>query len=270
MRLNKHGLIGALKSSAGRSNGKKILRHRASLVCYNYRVVDFSRLLKKELSIVRSFFYDPGRTAILALCVSRNGLIFYILSCKGLEIGTVVSSCYSDLKTFSNSRNSLLFCSYIGWASYLKNFSIGCFLHSIVCPSLSIGKCGMFMRIACALGAYAQVLKYTVNGVILRLGSGEHRIFSYLLVATLGIVFNPCGLNNVTLLRKAGEKRLHGFRPSVRGSAMNPVDHPHGGGAGRTSGKRGAFSPWGKFSKGSRTRIVKFSSRNILKRRYEK
>jgi large subunit ribosomal protein L2 len=269
--------VGQNKSSGRNSRtGRREIFHRGGGFKRNYRIIDLSRILKNELSVVFSFLVDPGRTATLAACLYRNEIIVYVLACKGLTLGDVIANCYRFPSSKVLQKKMYLYPAFSkpGFSDYLVNFSIGAFVHGVMFCGFKIFanhrylKMGQYIR---AAGGYAQLLKKKPYGGILRFRSGEHRLFFNRTITTFGVVVRHKFLETYKVLkRKAGRMRLLGRRPKVRGCAMNPVDHPQGGGAGRRSGKRGAFSPWGKFSKGTHTAAFKFKSKSILKSRYEK
>lgn len=178
--------------------------------------------------------YDPNRSANIALICYKNGILSYILAPNGLKIGSIIRS---GIRTISTLGNSLL----------LKNILIGTIIHNI---ELIPGKGGQLAR---AAGTYALLVSKTDNGyAMLRLKSGETRLVSLLCMATIGVVSNIEHSN--TIIGKAGASRWCNRKPNVRGVAMNPVDHPHGG---RTKGGRPSVTPWGKPTKGMRTVLKK-------------
>ncbi|MGR3985120.1 MAG: 50S ribosomal protein L2 [Gammaproteobacteria bacterium] len=231
----------------GRNNAGRItVRHRGGGHKRRYRLIDFKRDKDGINARVKRIEYDPNRSAHIALLVYADGEQRYIIACKGLSAGDNVVSGASA--TF-NPGNSLP----------LKNIPVGAVVH---CIELKPGKGAQLARSAGASvqyigreGAYAQ----------LRLRSGEMRRVHLDCRATIGQVGNP--EHGLGKLGKAGAKRWRGVRPTVRGVAMNPVDHPHGGGEGRTSGGRHPVSPWGVPTKGYRTRANKRTAGMIIRRR---
>ncbi|MBA2662479.1 MAG: 50S ribosomal protein L2 [Bradymonadaceae bacterium] len=236
-----------LSSSAGRNqSGHITVRHRGGGHKRRYRVVDFRRSKTGVPATVAAIEYDPNRTAYIALLHYADGEKSYILAPQKLGVGDqVVSSAHADIKP----GNSLK----------LKYIPTGTVIHNI---ELRPGKGGQMARSA---GTWAQLMAKEGKYALLRLPSGELRRVLLTCRATVGAVSNR-EHENVSL-GKAGRKRWMGFRPSVRGVAMNPVDHPHGGGEGRTSGGRHPVSPWGQKSKGKKTRTNKRTSKFIVKRR---
>jgi large subunit ribosomal protein L2 len=240
-----------LRHSDGRSScGRITSYHRGGGAKRKYRLVSFKRLILDIPAFFRRLEYDPNRSSLIALVCYANGVISYVLASEGMFLG---SSFFSTLGYYGDytSGSSLL----------LKNFPIGSFVHNV---ELMLGKGGKLVRSA---GSYAQILKrVALNHVILKLKSGEHRIINAKVFASAGVVSNS-NYKNVGLVR-AGQARLLGRRPIVRGVAMNPIDHPHGG---NTSGGRPSVSPWGKLAKGGKTRNRrKSSSKFILKGRLKR
>jgi len=251
-------LLIAKNDKGGRDRrGVQSFFHKGGGVKQTWRVIDYFRSLKGIPAIVKSIQYDPFRTASIALLVYKNEILSYIIAPKNLLVGQIIYSC--DSLSFVNVHHF-----QPGTAHYLGLFPIGSFLYNIHKTMTSL-KGAQFMRSAYAS---AQVLRKSGNFVVLKLKSGEHRKFPAATIATLGIPLkNEIFCNRIG---KAGISRRLGIKPVVRGCAMNPIDHPQGGGAAKTSGKRGAFSPWGKFSKGTRTTKYKVRSKQIVKLRYEK
>jgi large subunit ribosomal protein L2 len=193
--------------------------------------------------------YDPNRTAFIALVEYADGEVSYILAPQRLEAGdTVVSGAKADIKP--------------GNALPLASIPVGTIVHNV---EMKPGKGGQIARSA---GTYVQLVGRDAGHALLRLGSGEVRMVRAECMATIGAVSNPDQAN--IKLGKAGRKRWLGKRPSVRGVAMNPVDHPHGGGEGRTSGGRHPVTPWGRPTKGAKTRHNKRTDRLIVRRRHKK
>jgi large subunit ribosomal protein L2 len=193
--------------------------------------------------------YDPNRTAFIALIRYEDGELAYILAPQRLNVGdTVVSGVSVDVKP--------------GNAMPIGNIPVGTIVHNI---ELKPGKGGQVARSA---GSYAQIVGRDQGYVIVRLGSGEQRLILAACLASIGAVSNPDHMN--TSLGKAGRARWLGRRPHNRGVTMNPVDHPHGGGEGRTSGGRHPVTPWGKPTKGKKTRTNKSTNKFIVRSRHAK
>ncbi|AFK54467.1 50S ribosomal protein L2 [Tistrella mobilis] len=211
-----------------------------------YRLVDFKRRKwDVEASVVR-LEYDPNRTAFIALIEYTDGEQAYILAPQRLKAGDkVVAGAKVDVRP--------------GNAMPLSSIPVGTIVHNV---ELKPGKGGQIARSA---GTYVQVVGKDGNYVMLRMASGEQRMVRAECMATIGAVSNPDHQN--VSLGKAGRSRWMGRRPVVRGVAMNPVDHPHGGGEGRTSGGRHPVTPWGKPTKGKRTRNNKATDKFIVRRR---
>jgi large subunit ribosomal protein L2 len=240
-------LLGDWKRSGGRnSTGRMTMRRRGGGHKRRYRMVDFKRDKAGVPATVAAIEYDPNRSARLALLNYADGEKRYILAPNGISVGDVVETGPgSDIKP--------------GNALPLANVPLGTWVHNI---ELKPGKGGQMARGA---GAYAQVMAKEGGYVLLRLPSTELRRVFAECMATIGQVGNLQHEN--VKLGKAGRSRWLGRRPKVRGVAMNPVDHPHGGGEGRTSGGRHPVSPWGKPTKGAKTRRNKSSNTFIVKRR---
>lgn len=248
------GLSWSKKQLAGRNNrGRQTVFHRGGGRKLRYRVVDFRRVLHNVPALVRRIEYDPVRTARVALLSYANEILAYILAPKGLEPQAIVYAC---------ERQSVDGIYYLeaGSAHYLSNFAVGSFIHNI---QTRMGAVATYMR---AFNASAQLLRKSDRGVILKLKSGEHRLFPFDSIVSLGVPAEGRVLLREPT-RRAGLNRNLGWRPIVRGCAMNPVDHPHGGGAGKGHTKRGVFSPWGKFSKGTRTAKYKLVNSAVIKSR---
>ncbi len=239
--------IAPLKSKAGRNNAGRITtRHRGGGVKRRYRIIDFKRNKENIPASVEAISYDPNRTCNIALIVYADGLKTYILAPQGLKVGDkVISSAEADIK--------------VGNSKLLKDIPVGTLIHNV---EINPGAGGQMARSA---GAYIQLMAKEGNEVLLRMPSGELRRVKDNCRATIGQVGNID--HEKRNLGKAGATRKLGFRPSVRGVAMNPVDHPHGGGEGRTSGGRHPVSPWGMPTKGYKTRNNKRTNRFIVKRR---
>ncbi len=243
-------LLESKKSTAGRNSAGRITtRHRGGGVKRKYRVIDFKRNKLEVPATVKAIAYDPNRTCNIALLVYADGEKRYILAPLGLNVGDkVVSSAEADIK--------------VGNSKLLKDIPVGTLVHNV---ELHPGAGGQLSRSA---GSYAQVMAKEGDSVLLRLPSGELRKVKQVCRATIGQV-GKLEREQINL-GKAGAKRKRGFRPSVRGVAMNPVDHPHGGGEGRTSGGRHPVSPWGMPTKGYKTRKNKRTNKFIVKRRSKK
>jgi large subunit ribosomal protein L2 len=237
-------------SSGGRNNkGRITIWHRGGGHKKRYRVIDFKRRKFDMPATVERLEYDPNRTAFIALLRYEDGEQSYILAPQRLVVGdVVVSGERADIKP--------------GNAMPMKNIPVGTIIHNV---EMKPGKGGQIAR---AAGGYVQLVGRDAGLALLRLGSGEVRMVSGECMATVGAVSNSDHQN--IKLAKAGRRRWQGRRPVVRGVVMNPVDHPHGGGEGRTSGGRHPSTPWGKPTKGHRTRGKKASDRMIVRRRYKK
>jgi large subunit ribosomal protein L2 len=214
----------------------------------SYRVIDFRRNKFDCEATVERIEYDPNRTAFIALISYSDGEKAYILAPQRLKSGDkVISASKADIKP--------------GNAMPLKNMPVGTIVHNI---ELKAGKGGQLVRSA---GCYAQVVGKDAGYVQLKLNSGELRMVREECLATVGAVSNPDNQN--VSLGKAGRNRWLGNRPVSRGVAMNPVDHPLGGGEGRTSGGRHPVTPWGKPTKGAKTRSNKKTDRFIMRSRHD-
>ena len=212
------------------------------------RVIDFKRNKFDCEATVERIEYDPNRTSFIALIKYEDGEVAYILAPQRLKAGDkVIASAKADIKP--------------GNAMPLKSMPIGTIVHNV---ELKVGKGGQLVRSA---GCYAQVVGKDAGYAQLKLSSGELRIVREECLATVGAVSNPDNQNKS--LGKAGRSRWLGIRPIVRGVAMNPVDHPHGGGEGRTSGGRHPVTPWGKPTKGAKTRPNKKTDRFIMRSRHD-
>jgi len=235
---------------SGRNNkGRMTIRHRGGGHKKLYRIIDFRRDKKEIPAKVLSLEYDPNRTARIALLAYADGEKRYILAPNGLEVGSSV---------IAGENADIL----VGNALPLNNIPLGTMIHNI---ELRKGKGGQMARSA---GTAAQLLAKEAGYAQIKLPSGETRMVHLKCYATIGQVGN-LNSENVSI-GKAGRKRWLGIRPTVRGVAMNPVDHPHGGGEGRTSGGRHPVSPWGVPTKGFKTRNNKRTQRFIIKRRGKK
>ena len=240
-------LLVTLKKSGGRNNlGRVTSRHIGGGHKQKYRIIDFRREKRDIPAKVASIEYDPNRSARIALLHYTDGEKRYILAPLDLKVGdTVVASASADIKP--------------GNALPLRAIPLGTIIHNI---ELKIGKGGQLARSA---GTFAQLMNKEGKYAQVKLPSGEVRMVLQDCIATIGQVGN-IDHENVSI-GKAGRSRWLGKRPKVRGVAMNPVDHPHGGGEGRTSGGRHPVTPWGIPTKGYKTRTNKTSSRFIVKAR---
>lgn len=241
-------LVVALSKKGGRNNrGRITVRHRGGGHKRRYRLIDFKRDKAEVPGTVATIEYDPNRSANIALIHYADGEKRYILHPHGLQVGdTVICSDEADIKP--------------GNAMRLIAVPLGSWVHNI---ELQIGHGGQMCRSA---GAYAQLMAKDNGYALLRLPSGELRQVHLECKATIGQVGN-LQHENLTV-GKAGRSRWLGRRPKVRGAAMNPIDHPHGGGEGRTTGGRHPVTPWGKPTKGYKTRAKKKpSNKFIVKRR---
>ena len=241
-------LTEGLSSKAGRNNtGRITVRRRGGGAKKTYRIVDFKRRKFDVEAKVERLEYDPNRTAFIALIKYLDGELSYIIAPQRLKVGDkVIASEKTDVKP--------------GNAMPLKNVPVGTIIHNI---ELKPGKGGQIARSA---GAYAQLVGRDGAMAQVRLQSGEVRLVLGTCMASVGAVSNPDRMNEN--IGKAGRNRHKGKRPSVRGVVMNPVDHPHGGGEGRTSGGRHPVTPWGKPTKGARTRKNKKTDQYIIRSRH--
>ena len=241
-------LTRAVRKTAGRNNSGKItVRHHGGGVKRRYRIIDFRRVKDGVEATVSAIAYDPNRSANLALLEYADGTKTYILAPEGLKVGMKVMSGEKAEATVGNCLP-------------LSQIPLGLMVH---CVELIPGRGAKLARSA---GTEAQVMARSGGTVTLKLASGEVRIFDGRCRATIGAVGNKDW--GSIKLGKAGRKRLMGIRPTVRGVAMNPVDHPMGGGEGRTSGGTNPCSPWGQLAKGGKTRKPnKASNKFIVKRR---
>jgi large subunit ribosomal protein L2 len=244
-------LVFSKKKSAGRNNrGKITVRHRGGGTRLKIRIIDFKRDKIGVPGRVAAIEYDPGRTARIALIFYRDGEKRYILAPTGLEVGAMVSSGPDAEIRVGNSLP-------------LRNMPSGTVVHNV---ELLVGRGGQMVRGA---GTSAQLMAKEEKYCLLRLPSGEMRRVPADCMATVGQVSNS--EHALVKLGKAGRMRWKGRRPHVRGSAMNPVDHPHGGGEGKAPiGHPSPKSPWGKPTLGYRTRGKKQSDRLIVRRRNRK
>lgn len=211
-----------------------------------YRMIDFTRSKVDMPAVVERLEYDPNRTSFIALVKYEDGQYAYILAPQKLSVGdTVISSAAADIKP--------------GNTLPLRNIPVGTIVHNV---EMKAGKGGQLARSA---GTSVSIMGRDGAYVILKLASGEVRLIRGECRATVGVLSNPDHQNRS--YGKAGRMRWKGRRPVVRGVAMNPIDHPHGGGEGRTSGGRHPVTPWGKSTKGKKTRNNKRTDREIVRRR---
>src|SRR5271163_2406645 len=241
------GLTEGKSHSGGRNNhGRTTSFFRGGGHKQSYRLVDFKRRKFDMPAVVERLEYDPNRTAFIALVKYEDGELAYILAPQRLKEGDkVISGERVDVKP--------------GNAMPMRNIPIGTIIHNV---EMKPGKGGQIARSA---GTYVQLVGRDAGYALLRLSSGELRMVRAECRATIGAVSNP-DQQNISI-GKAGRNRWLGKRPSVRGVAMNPVDHPHGGGEGKTSGGRHPVTPWGKPTKGKKTRHNKATDRLIVRRR---
>ena len=244
-------LVVSKTKTGGRNNqGKMTVRHIGGGAKQKYRIIDFKRDKVGVTGKVATIEYDPNRNANIALINYRDGEKRYIIAPKGLTVGSKIESGENaDIK--------------VGNALPIMNIPVGTMIHNI---ELRPGKGGELARSA---GASAQILGREGNYVMVRLSSGEQRLILGTCYATIGAVGNED--QELVRLGKAGRKRHMGIRPTVRGSVMNPNDHPHGGGEGRAPiGRKGPVTPWGKPALGYKTRKKKTSDKFIVRRRNSK
>lgn len=254
--LSKNGpeksLLAPIKKHSGRNSyGRITVRHRGGGNRRKYRIIDFKRQKTDSKGTIKSIEYDPNRTAFIALVQYEDGEKRYITAPNGLKVGdTILAGENADIKP--------------GNALPLKNIPTGTFIHNV---ELYPGKGAQLAR---AAGIMAQLMAKENKMALLRLPSGELRNVPDACMATIGTVSNPDHSN--IKIGKAGRKRNMGIRPTVRGSAMNPNDHPHGGGEGKSPiGHPGPLTPWGKPTLGYKTRAKnKKSDKYIVKRRNKK
>lgn len=243
-------LVEGFHKSGGRNNhGRITARRRGGGHKRRYRIIDFKRTKLDVVATVERLEYDPNRSAFIALIKYKDGDLSYILAPQRLKVSDeVVAGKSVDIRP--------------GNALPMENIPVGTIIHNI---EMKPGKGGQIAR---AAGTYVQLVGKDQGYAQLRLSSGEIRMVRSECMATIGAVSNPDQQN--IKLGKAGRNRWLGKRPSVRGVAMNPIDHPHGGGEGKTSGGRHPVSPWGKSTKGMRTRKNKKTDRLIMRRRHRR
>jgi large subunit ribosomal protein L2 len=240
---------GVTKSGGRNNNGRITSRHRGGGHKRLYRVIDFKRTKFGVSAVVERIEYDPNRSAFIALLKYDDGEQAYIIAPQRLQEGDrVIAANRADIKP--------------GNAMPMENMPVGTIIHNV---EMKPGRGGQMAR---AAGTYVQLIGKDSGYAQLRLTSGELRMVPAKCMATVGAVSNADNKNQN--MSKAGRSRWLGKRPKVRGVAMNPVDHPHGGGEGRTSGGRHPVSPWGKPTKGARTRRKKKSDDLIMRRRRKK
>ncbi len=239
--------VGKIGTGARNNNGRITVRFRGGGHKRALRTVDFKRSVRDIVGTVERIEYDPNRTAYIALLKYDNGTLAYILAPQRVSPGDkLIAGEDVDVKP--------------GNAMPIENMPVGTIVHNI---ELKIGKGGQIARSA---GTYAQIVGRDQGYCILRLHSGEQRLVHGRCFATVGAVSNPDHMN--TSVGKAGRNIWKGKKPGNRGVAMNPVDHPHGGGEGRTSGGRHPVTPWGFPTKGKKTRKNKRTSKFIIANRH--
>jgi large subunit ribosomal protein L2 len=236
-------------ATGGRNNAGRITsRFRGGGHKHRYRTIDFKRAKRGVAGTVERLEYDPNRTAFIALVKYPDGERSYILAPQRLKVGDqVIAADQADIKP--------------GNAMPLKNMPVGTIVHNV---ELKAGRGGQLARSA---GCYVQLIGKDAGYAQLRLASGELRLVRAECIATVGAVSNPDNQN--IKFGKAGRMRWLGFRPHNRGVSMNPVDHPLGGGEGKSSGGRHPVTPWGKPTKGKRTRTNKKTQRLIMRSRHQ-
>ena len=241
-------LLVKLPTHSGRNNNGRITsRHKQAGAKKLYRIIDFKRNKLNIEGTVSTIEYDPYRNCRIALVTYADGEKRYILQPKGLQVGDKVQAAEAGLDVKP------------GNAMKLKNIPVGTTVHNI---ELKVGKGGQLVRSA---GTSAQIMGRDGKYVSLRMPSSEMRLVLGECMATVGVVGNEEYSNIV--IAKAGRTRHMGIRPQTRGSAMNPIDHPHGGGEGKTNSGRHPVTPWGKPTKGAKTRRKKASDKLIITRR---
>ena len=244
-----HKLLEKKKQNSGRNNlGRITVRHRGGGHKKHYRIIDFKRVKDGIPATVERIEYDPNRSARIALILYADGQRAYIIAPDDLCIGDILESGKSSIIKTGNCLE-------------LKDIPLGSVVH---CVELFPGKGAQLSRSA---GTSVQVIAQEGRYVTLRLRSGEIRRVLSECRATLGSVSNA--EHQLRSIGKAGAKRWMGIRPTVRGVAMNPIDHPHGGGEGKTSGGRHPVTPWGVPTKGYRTRKNKRNEHLIIRHRYQ-
>lgn len=242
------GLLTKLSVNAGRNNNGRITsRHKSGGAKKLYRIIDFKRNKFNIEGKVKAIEYDPYRNCRIALVNYADGEKRYILQASGLNVGDLVIAAEGGLDV------------KVGFAMKLRNIPVGTIVHNIELHPKAGG------AIARSAGSYAQIMGREGKYTILRMPSGEMRYILEECMATIGVVGNEDFIN--ISIGKAGRNRHRGIRPQTRGSAMNPVDHPHGGGEGKTGSSGHPVSPWGMPTKGYKTRRKKASDRLIISRK---
>ncbi|MEN9873358.1 MAG: ribosomal protein [Pseudomonadota bacterium] len=243
-------LTEGLTKTGGRNNTGRVTSFRSGGGHKRtYRIIDFKRRKWDMSAVVERLEYDPNRTAFIALIKYEDGELSYIVAPQRLGVGdTIVAGEKVDVKP--------------GNAMPLKSIPVGTIVHNVEMKPLKGA------QIARSAGCYVQLVGRDAGYAQIRLSSGELRLVPDGCIATIGAVSNPDNMNENS--GKAGRSRWLGIRPSVRGVAMNPVDHPHGGGEGRTSGGRHPVTPWGKKTRGPKTRTNSTTDRLIIRRRHAK
>ncbi len=243
-------LLSPIKKSGGRNNrGRITMRHRGGGAKRRYRIIDFKRNKLSVPGVVAAIEYDPNRNARIALINYVDGDKRYIIAPKGISVGdTITAGPEADIRP--------------GNALKLKDIPVGTTIHNI---ELIPGRGAQLVR---AAGTSAQLMAKEGKYAFIRMPSGELRLILQECMSTIGQVGNE-DYESITF-GKAGKTRWHGRRPKVRGVVMNPVDHPLGGGEGRSKSNKHPVSPWGTPAKGYRTRKKKPSDKMIVRRRYEK
>ncbi len=238
--------VGLTKSGGRNNTGRTVMFTKSGGHKRSYRLIDFKRNRFDVSATVERLEYDPNRTAFIALIKYTDGQLSYIIAPQRLAVGdTIISGEKVDIKP--------------GNALPLRSIPVGTIIHNIEM------KPGKGAQIARSAGAYAQLVGRAAGYAQIKLNSGELRLVRSDCMATVGAVSNPDHTN--TSIGKAGRSRWLGIKPSVRGIAMNPVDHPHGG---RTNGGRHPSTPWGKVTRGRKTRHNKKTDGMILRRRHQK
>jgi large subunit ribosomal protein L2 len=237
-------------STGGRNNlGRRTARWRGGGAKKRYRIIDFKRRKWDVPATVERLEYDPNRTAFIALIKYNDGEQAYIIAPQRVDVGDVLIAGESvDIKP--------------GNALPMKSIPVGTIIHNIEMKPLKGA------QMARSAGSFAQLVGRADGHAQVKLSSGEVRMVPEICMATVGAVSNPDNINVV--IGKAGRNVHKGWRPHVRGVAMNPVDHPHGGGEGKTSGGRHPVTPWGKKTRGPKTRKNKSTDRLIVRRRHKK
>lgn len=246
-------LSSLFKQNSGRNNrGIITFRHRGGGNKRRYRFIDFKRFFLELQAIVYKIEYDPNRTSFICLILYRNGVFSYILAYKGVELGHVINN------FLSVNKNNMIY----GNSFFLKDIPVGSLIYNV---ELTNGKGGVIGRSA---GCYCQVVNkfvYDYNTILVRFKSKEEYLLNYMCRAVIGSVSNED--HKLKKYYKAGQIRWLSRRPIVRGVAMNPIDHPHGGGEGKTSGGRPSVTPYGVITKGKPTRKNKINPFILISRK---